>query len=180
MKPIVKEDILKVLADTIDALQAEDHHTISELSNHVIHDASIFQDDDSVSIAIMIYALSKMVQRCCEKKIDFSHIIPLIKQAYKLLQQEKYSAYRNVIHKLFEQLSKLDEQMKQYIQEVITKAKIKKGSKLHEHGISIARTAELLGISQWELQQYVGHFVETDGGERPAKERLATARALFQ
>ena len=180
MQQIVKEDILSVLADAVKYLQDEDHHTLSELSNHVIHDASIFQDDDSLSIAILVYALSKMVQRCCEKKIDFRSIIPQVVQAHKLLQQDKYNAYRNVIQKLFDMISNIDAKLKLYIQEVITKAKIKKGSKLHEHGISIARIAELLGISQWELQGYIGHFVETDGGERPVKQRLDTARDLFR
>jgi len=180
MKNIIKEDILAVLADAVQALQAEDYHKIAELSNHVIHDASIFQDDDSLSIAILIFALSKMVQRCCEKKIDFRHIIPLVEQAHKLLQQEKYKAYRSTIQHLFDSIRKLDEKLKVYIQEVIDRAKIKKGSKLHEHGVSIARISELLGVSQWELQKYIGNILETDGREKAVRQRLDTARSLFQ
>ena len=62
MNEIVKRDILAVLNDLAGILKVKeesDAAQIKELSNHVIHNASIFQEEDSVSIAILIYALSK-------------------------------------------------------------------------------------------------------------------------
>ena len=59
-------------------------------------------------------------------------------------------------------------------------ARIKKGSKMHQHGISMARTAELLGITQWELQDYIGKQQEWKIKEMPVLKRLKIAREMFK
>ena len=46
--------------------------------------------------------------------------------------------------------------MKSYIQDVFRKARINKASALYEHGISMEKTASLLGITMFELANYVG------------------------
>ena len=68
------------------------------------------------------------------------------------------------------------------MQEVIEEAKIKKGYKLHEHGISLGRTAEILGISQWELMNYVGKTKISDVDIVPTDvvQRLKLARGIFK
>jgi predicted transcriptional regulator len=52
--------------------------------------------------------------------------------------------------------------MKPYIQEVLRKASINKASKIYEHGISLGQTAQLLGITQWELSEYSGQTNVSD------------------
>jgi hypothetical protein len=180
MQDIIRKDILSVLDQAIAALQAEDHHALGELSNHVIHDASIFQDDDSVSVAVLIYALSKVVQRSCDEKQSCVYLTPLVQTARQCLQEGRDEVYRQRISTLFAEIRKVDEKLKLYITEVLEKAKIKKASKLHEHGISLARTAELLGISQWELQDYIGktRIPDIQAGIT-ARERLQRARSWF-
>ncbi len=79
----------------------------------------------------------------------------------------------------FDFINKIDTKLKLYIEEVISKAKVKKGSKLHEHGLSIARTAEVLGISQWELMNYVGKTTISTVDGVDVKTRLNFARKLF-
>jgi hypothetical protein len=180
MQDIIRKDILDVLAQAIVSLQAEDHHALGELSNHVIHDASIFQDDDSVSVAVLVYALSKLVQRCCDEQVPFTHLIPLIRQAHDALTAGKDDTYQATIHQLFAEIKKLDARLQLYITEVLEKARVKKASKLHEHGISIARTAELLGVSQWELQDYIGKTrIPEEHLGISVQERLSRARGWF-
>lgn len=182
MLDVVRKDILTVLEKAIEILKQEDHaeHALGELSNHVIHDASIFQDDDSTSIAVLIYALSKVVAMCCEKNISCAPLVKQLETAYALLSQKDFNKYRTTIRETFNQIKKLDARLKEYIQEVLDAARIKKGSKMHMHGISTARTAELLGITQWELQDYVGKQQEWEIKEMPVSERLAIARELFR
>ena len=87
----------------------------------------------------------------------------------------------DIFKTILRNISKQDAKMKLYIQQVIERAKVKKASKMHEHGISIARTAELLDLSQWELQSYIGKTVrEIPHDGMTAKERLQKARALFK
>lgn len=180
MLPQVKEDIINVLDLSLKALKEEQHQELGEISNHIIHDASVFQDDDSLSVAVLIYALSKIVQRCCEKGISYSPVLPLLENAKEALKKNDLGRYNSSIQNVFKFITKIDSKIKLYIQEVIQKAKIKKGSKLHEHGLSIARTAEILGISQWELTEYISKVsYETVKEGMSVKERLKKARELF-
>lgn len=183
MNEVVKKDILQVLSDTISVLEVEEERDVAdlrELSNHTVHNASIFQDEDSISIAILIYSLSKVIERR-EGKLNYGTILSLLKNAKKNLEQNKINDYRNTIKKLFNFISTIDTKLKLYTEEVINQAQIKKGGKLYEHGISLARASEILGISQWELMFYIGKTRLTDAaGGINIKERLNYARSLFK
>ncbi len=181
MRPIIKEDILAVLEKVIEALKKEDYSALAELSNHTIHDASVFQEDDPLTLAVFVYALSKIITRCLDRKQACPSVAPSLQKAQEALKQDDDNAYRAVIKNLLREIGEYDAQLKIYIQEVIQQARIKKASKLYEHGISIARTAELLGLSQWELQNYIGKtVVDIPHDGLKVTERLRRARELFQ
>ena len=78
-------------------------------------------------------------------------------------------------------IGKIDEKLELYIEEVIEKSKIKKGSIIYEHGISVGKVAELLGLSTWELMNYIGKTTIADAGRERinVERRLAFARELF-
>ncbi len=180
MLPIVKKDVVDILKEAITALNNNQHHKLSELSNHVIHDASIYQDSDSLTIAVFVYALSKVVQRCCERNIDYTSIVPKLTSLLNSLQQDNYKKYNRELQSVMRFIEKIDDKLKLYIEEVMDKAKIKKASKLHEHGLSIGRTAEILGISQWDLLNYIGKTEVAPVREmKRINERLNYARELF-
>ena len=181
MEPAVKKDILSVLKQVIPAMRKYDTASVIELSNHVIHDASTYQDTDSISIAVMIYALGKMMDRCKEKGMDMSPLINIVEKLQASLERDKFGDYNINMSKVFESVKKMDDKLSLYVEEVLMKAKIKKGSKIHEHGLSVARTAELMGVSQWDLMSYVGNIPTTYEKENiSVKERLQTARSLFK
>jgi len=183
MDEVVKKDILNVLSDAIEILRVEEEKDVAELrelSNHTIHNASIFQDEDSVSIAILIYSLSKVIERR-EGKVNYSVLMKMIRESKKNLGSERVDAYRRSIKKMFKFISTLDSKLKLYIEQVINQAEIKKGSKLYAHGISLGRAAEVLGITQWELMFYIGKTKLTDiKGGVSVRERLNYARGLFK
>ncbi|MBD3304298.1 hypothetical protein GF343_04065 [Candidatus Woesearchaeota archaeon] len=182
MRKVIKEDIIAVLKKAVAILNSAEApvQDLSELSNHVIHDASIFQDEDSVSIAVLIYALSNVAEYCHEKNISYQPLIKNVEKAHDKLEKNDITNYRKTIKLLFRQIKDIDKKLKVYVKEVIDRARIKKGSKLHQHGISIAKASELLGLTQWELQDYVGKQKYFDIREIPAKKRLKTAREMFK
>lgn len=180
MNETIKKDILDVLSKSINMLKDRDADSLSELSNHTIHNASVYQDEDSLSVAVMVYALSKIVGRS-EGNLDHG-LIERTHQAHKSLSEGDYEGYKSWIKKIFSDISSLDHQLKLYIQEVINQSEIKKGSSIYAHGISLGRACEILGISQWELQSYIGKTTIDDGNERPIKlrERIAYTRRIFR
>ena len=83
MNDRIRNDILAVLrrlAEILEVKEEKDTLEIKELSNRVIHDASIFQDDDSVSVAVLVYALSKIIERA-GNDFDYSAVYSSLKKS---------------------------------------------------------------------------------------------------
>jgi hypothetical protein len=182
MEQEIRQDILAVLQDTLAAIHDEDYAKLLDISNHTIHNASIFQDQDSLSLAVLVYALYKILgqsrEACrgvCQSARD------RLQAAHDSLKAGDEEAYRDTIRTLFKIISATDDSFHMYIRKVVDQAQIKKGSKLFEHGISLARAAELLGISRWELMQYVGRtrLAEQMPGTLDVRDRVRYARKIF-
>lgn len=174
----VRLEVISVLKDVIVHLERRNILGLRELSDHIIHTASIYQDEYSISTAVIVFAMSKIIQR--ENYID-ARIISILKKAVTHLQHYKVNKYTKDIHKLIALLSKTDSQLNLYIQHIIDEANVKKASKIYEHGISLGQTAQLLGISQWELMGYVGHtkIPDTFIEKVTIKKRIEHTNALF-
>jgi len=156
-----EKHILNILIKTKSALDKKDYLKVKNLSDHVIHHASIHQDGDVISIAVIIYALSKLIERenyKTEKNWpEFyskfkKNILDMI-NALKKGNEDKFRIEVTNNRKLIEGLSG---KLKFYISDVFNRAKINKASRIYEHGISMETTAKILGISQWELAEYTG------------------------
>jgi len=184
MNDLIKKDLISVLTDLIQALRERketDIAGIKLLSNHIIHNASVFQDEDSISVAILIYSLSKIIERK-EKELDFNKIISMINSAISSLKSNNDDGFRKSIKDLFNFIRTVDKSLRLYINEVINQAQIKKGCKLCEHGISVARASEVLGISRWELMHYLGKTTVIDQftDSTNISNRIKFARSLFE
>lgn len=183
MHEIVKRDIISVLQDIAGILKVKEEGDIAEikrLSNKVVHDASIFQDEDSISVAILAYSLSKIIERN-QDTLDYRRISSMIESCVSSLQKNDDKAFRRSIKALFAFIRGVDQKIRLYINEVINQSQIKKGCKLCEHGISVARASEVLGISQWELMHYLGKTTLIDRYSDPVSvlRRLKMTRSLF-
>ena len=159
-----KEEIVhqtSVLEKTKSALSGKDIFQLKELSNKTINTASSHQDSASITIAVIIYTLSKLVEREDYRKISswdkfvkkFNSILDL---AIKALKDEKGEAYEKYIDKARQSIESQSIALKPYIMDVLKKASINKASRIYEHGVSLEQTAKLLGITQWELSDYIG------------------------
>lgn len=183
MNDPIKKDLLAVLnklAGILKSKEDSDITEIRELSNHVIHNASVFQDEDSISVAILFYALSKIIERK-QKDFDYGKIANMLNPCIYNLNSGQDDRFRKSIKNIFGFIRTIDGKINLYIHEVINQAQIKKGCKLCEHGISIARSAELLGVSQWELMHYIGKTTFIDSFSEPVNvsKRLKIAREMF-
>jgi hypothetical protein len=187
---IESENIIDILQKAQKAIKNEDIIQIKDLSNRTIHSVSIYQDADNINIAIILYALSKLLER--KKYQDFSGwskfekaYISSLENALIALRKNDIEAYRDQINRIKDTIKSLSGNLKTYIEEVFRKASINKGSKIYEHGISMEKTAKILGISQWELSQYIG---ATNQGvadmnltyTKDIKQRLKDAEEIFK
>ena len=153
MNPEIRKDILKILDKSFIAINNKDIISFTELSDHINHNASIFQDEDAISIAVLIYSLGKIFYR--EERIDLG-LVEKLKQAREFLLRRRYKEYRDIIRRIIHIIKQRDKKMGFYITHILDKAGIKKGTKLVYNGISLARVAYLMGVSQWEMINYLG------------------------
>ena len=155
------DHLVKVLENVRKAIAAEDIAALKELSNETIHAASIHQDTGNITVAVIVYAIGKLLERRENLKIkNWSTLIRKIDSQFALAVKavkednlEKYEKYMEMSRKT---ISSTSLNMRPYVQEVLRKASINKASKIYEHGISLGQTAKMLGVTEWELSEYAG------------------------
>lgn len=179
--------IVEILKRTRKALADGDSTALRELSNQTIHSASVFQDAGSITFAVIIYALSKLLERKETLEIknweSFSKKVSInLERAIESIENQRYGDYIDDLHKTRKIVSSISENLSSYVQEVLRKASINKASKIYEHGLSMERTSRLLGITQWELSEYIGQGRNIDIKQNQTidiKKRIKGAMEFF-
>jgi len=181
------DNVLRILEGTKLALEKNDVVALKALSNQTIHTASLKQDDVNILLAVIVYSLSKILERVDYKKYPdwnklYKAIVFAIDGAIVAAKaKDEYKLKKN-LEMVRKSIGKLSGNLKQYIEEVFRKASINKASRMYEHGISMEKTAKLLGITMYELADYAG---QTGIADRPegrtidVKNRIKLAEAFF-
>lgn len=188
MNEEIRRHLLETLAQAAEILQKREEGDINhlkELSDHTITDASLYQDIDAVSVAIITYSLFKIVRDFSEK--DYQRVYQELRSAQDSLQKKDYPRYNQSIKNLFSVIRSCEgkicktDRSREYAQEVFHAARIKKGLSIFKHGLSIGKAAEIMGISSWDLMDYIGKTkVSEEYSETlSSKKRLASALQLF-
>ncbi len=155
-----KEHLIWLLRETKKALETDNVIELQSLSDQTIHSASTEQHTDYILIAIIIYSIGKIAAKRDSLKIKnwpelVAKINKRLEDAVTSLEQNNIVAFGQALKGtrriLTDNLS-----LKPFIEDVLKKASINKASKIYEHGISLSQTAKLLGLSKWELAEYVG------------------------
>ncbi len=158
-----KENILRIFEETKEAIKKEDIVKIKELSNQTVHTASITQDPDNIAVAVIVYSLSKIIERKYSGADNFyKTIISAIDNSIIAIKKNDEKKFKENLELVRKSINKLSGDLKKYIQDVFRKASINKASKIYEHGISMEKTAKLLGITMFELAGYAGQTEISD------------------
>ena len=183
-----KEHLIEVLTNVRRGILTRNTLMLKDLSNQTIHSASIFQDTDSIAIAVVVYALSKIIEKrehdnfkgCdefCEK------CLKSIDKAIISLQKDDQKKFSESLNEITKSVNKLSINLRRYIQDVMRKSSINKASKIYEHGISMEQTANLLGISMYELATYTSQKEITDlevNKTISVKDRIKLVEKMFE
>ncbi len=182
-----KRHVLEILQETKKAIEEREVSKIKDLSDKTIHSSAIYQQPEYVSIAVLIYSINKVLERKNYKEYSgydgfLENAINRLYRAIDKLEKDKEEEFREEIKKLRRDTEKTAGDFKKHIKRVFEKASINKASRVYEHGISMERTANLLGISSWDLANYVGKtgIPEVNLNKTmTAKKRAKTALKLF-
>jgi hypothetical protein len=180
------DNLIYVLTEAKDAVIKNDSHKLKVLSDQTIHSATIYQDTDSILVAVIIYSLGKITEREGYRNMEgwkefyntFIQNIDLSIESLKQKDVEKLVAHLGTIRN---SINTISGNLSNYIRDVFYKAEINKAFKLYEHGLSAEKTADLLGISLWDLAGYIGQSTVSESHLNealPIKERLEKAREI--
>lgn len=184
-----KENVLRILQETKEALRQNNPIRLKELSNQTIHTASITQDSDNVLVAVIVYSLSKLIERQESQKFSgwgnfYKKIISSIENTIIAIKRNDEAKIQENMSLMRDAINKVSGKLKNYIQDVFRKAEINKASKIYEHGISMEKTANLLGISVFELANYAGQKSDIINAPMSytieVKKRIKTIEEMFR
>lgn len=179
--------MLKAMAEAKAAFLSLDSNKLKSVSDYTLHFAGIYQDPYSISVAVIVYSLAKIVERRkmrAYKQWDkFSRdVLDHLEKASNALRENNKKACLDNMKHILSSIGKLEAKFGEFVMEVIRKAKIKKGSAIYKHGLSAGRVAAMMGISPWELMEYLGQTKFADEMPmvtRTPHERMKEARRIF-
>ncbi len=160
-----RENILKIFQETKEAVLKGDSAKIKNLSDQTTNSASLTHDPDNIAAAVIVYSLSKIIEREDYKKLPgwdkfYKIYLESIDKIIEAIKKEDDKGYRESIKEIRKGIGQLSGKLKERIQEVFRDASINKASRIYEHGTSMERTARLLGVTLYELASYAGEKEE--------------------
>ncbi|MCK5321209.1 hypothetical protein KAJ38_01400 [Candidatus Pacearchaeota archaeon] len=180
-------NVLRILKETKKFIKEDNSHEIKVLSNQTVHSAAISQDADNIIVAVLVYSLSKILEREHYREMDgwkrfYGAMIKDLASAILALEKEDIEETRVYLGKIRNSLNEISGNLGQYVKDIFRKAEINKAFKLYEHGLSSEQTAELLGVSLWDLASYIGQSHIGDSKfaiSMPVVERVKIAEEIF-
>ncbi len=182
------DNVLRILKETRGALERNDTFNLRGLSNQTINTASLAQDPDNIAVAVMVYSLSKIMERLDYRQLPdwkkfYRNTLLYLDKSIDDIKKGDYPRFREDFKNIRGSVENLSGKLKKYVKEVLRNAEISKASRIYEHGISMEQTASLLGISQYELAEYAGKTGIPDVPEnrtKTTKSRIKLAMEMFE
>lgn len=152
-----------------DALKNRDAFKMRKLSDSFTDKAVILQDEEMIDLAIITYSLNKIFS-----KVHFqSKFGSLITDSIEKLEKKDFAG-------IMQDIAEFDEKYGHFEGNLIKKARIKIGSRLYSHGLSVSRSASLVNVRISEILKYVGGtHVHESSATISVKDRLNVARKIF-
>jgi hypothetical protein len=188
MIPEARKDVLDALKEAIVAIKEKRHADLHAISDHVLHAITIYQDTEIVDVAVAIYVLDKILEKEKYKthrkmKLFVKTILHQLQKAVLELEKENYEDYSDTLKEILGNMESFSKSIKFYIEDIMHFARIKKGTKLYEHGLSLGKAAELVGVTKWELMPAIGETAIHEQFVTPRKineRRIEFAEKIFK
>ena len=181
------ENVLRILRETRKFFGEDAANKLKALSNQTVHSATISQDADNIIVAVLVYSLGKVLERDHYREMEGWDVFhgAVVKNwglGIKALEKGNVESVRIYLGRIRNSLNKIEGDLGRYVKDVFRKAEINKAFKLYEHGLSSEKTAELLGVSLWDMASYIGQSNIGDAKvaiSMPVEKRVKIAEEIF-
>ncbi|MEK6846723.1 MAG: hypothetical protein AABY16_00995, partial [Nanoarchaeota archaeon] len=119
--------LIEVLSSARKAIEHEDAAELKNLSDQTIHSASVYQHTDYILVAVIIYSLSKIIERknslqISQWSIFIKNINSLLSLCISSLQQKKHPQFIKFLNKIKQRLEEESGDIRPLIKQVLRKA----------------------------------------------------------
>lgn len=181
------DNVLRILREAKKFFEEDQPNHLKSLSNQTINVAALSQDADNVIVAVLVYSLGKVMERSHYRKMEgwdkfYGDVLKNLGEAADKLSKNDIEGARVDLGEIRHSLNEIEGDLGVYIKDVFRKAEINKAFKLYEHGLSSSATAELLGVSLWDMASYIGQSHIGDAKvaiSMPVRERVKIAEEFF-
>ena len=182
------DNVLRILRSARKLVEEDRANELKSLSNQTVHAAAISQDADNIVVAVLVYSLGKVMERDHYREMEgwsefYEAVIKNLDEATKKLGADDIVGARKNLGAIRNSLNKIEGDLGRYVKDVFRKAEINKAFKLYEHGLSSEATAELLGVSLWDMASYIGQSSIGDSKvaiSMPVAQRVKIAEGVFE
>jgi hypothetical protein len=177
----IKTNISFVLKSLIKILSSKNISSsdLKSLGNRLMDNISLFKDKNCISLSVLIHSLYKIFSKNSE--MDRSLLKGLIEQALRNINSDL--DFENSLKSIFVHIKKYDDNLDRSVIQILRHAQIKKGLKVYEYGVSIGEAANTIGVSRWEILEYLGSstIIDREGAEpTTSKQRFLFTRGIFK
>ena len=182
-----EENILRIFEGAKKAILKNDTAELKGLSDQTNNTASRTHDPDNIAVAVIIYSIGKILEREQYRnypgwKKFYNNLLVYIDKEINALKKNNEKEISETLKLIRGTIDNLSGKLGLYISDVFRKAEINKASKIYEHGISLEKTAKLLGITMFELAGYAGQkqdFASPEEKAKSVRNRIKLAMGMF-
>lgn len=182
------ENIIRILKDAKNAIEQNDSQKLKVLSDQTLHGSTIHQNAENIIVAVLTYSISKIMEREKYKQFPewnsfFSSLKTNIDDAIRNIETHNTDGFMLSLGKIRNSINDMSGDFSNNIRTIFYKAEINKAFKLYEHGLSAEQTANILGISLWDLAKYSGQSSVSESSlteVMPVEKRIKLAEEFFK
>ncbi|MBN1169973.1 hypothetical protein JXA56_03030 [Candidatus Micrarchaeota archaeon] len=169
----------------LSAFRKRNQRRLRKLNDHVLNDTALECNKINFQLAIVSYALSKIVSkpRFLRRDFDSCHmevgvaLENLIKCSGKNNETQVLACFKEIE----KAISCFDSKDPRFAIDLITKGKLKMAATFYAQGMSLGVASEMTGMQKQEILDYAGQTMMFDRlkEEKTIKERMKVARQLI-
>ncbi len=158
------------------AFQSENAHSLRGISNQAIREAALQNDSLRAEIAIIAYALHKLLSKehvRSDKKWQKiqKNVLQKLEEGIKNLGNKKILEFEKTISGIASQIREADESLGNYAQNLMEKSRVKQASSLYALGLSLGQATALTNADKKALFNYIGYTKMHD--ENPTRKTIS-------
>ncbi len=169
--------------EILQAFKRRSGRKLRRINDHIIKDAAIAPSKTNVEMAVISYILSKIMSKPRFLKRHCSMCLKEIERSLQQLVKYKKNEQKvlEIIEEIKLEIANLDKQDPRFLNDLITKGKLKMAATFYAKGMSAGRAAKLLEIDKQEVLEYAGQTMmfERMGEGKAIEKRIKELREFL-